>query len=311
MKTCPDDFLKPSHQIKITVHMDTYGSIAHEVWCCETSPVSFQIAKSSRLKVLKWQLCNHLIYIGICATCDPPLLGYNHFIGKHSSQTQNTPVKSARIQPTNQSTNQPTNSSTIPWSSELTNGGTLSKANALASLLTTLTVAARGSLRNRARSPKYCLRQCLTGNSCPKTENFLNKVSNIVGRIWPASWKDYKKKVIEKLRYEHSLEAILILGSVPSSIKPIVWCIPPDVWPKFGRYKVPRTLLQQWSVHKSLIIDCSCNHISYFIHLDFCETSSKGDFLYTLLLSTPRHPWFDYSTGTEYSKALAMVTIEM
>ena len=66
---------------------------------------------------------------------------------------KNTPVKLARTQPTNQ----PTNSSTIPWSSELTTGGTLSKANALASLLTTLTVAARGSLRNRARSPKYCL----------------------------------------------------------------------------------------------------------------------------------------------------------
>ena len=136
--------------------MDTCGSIVHEVWCCETSPVSFQIAKLSRLKVLKWQLCNHLTYIGICATCDPPLLAYNHFIGKHSSPNKKHSREISK-NPTNQPTNQPTNSSTIPWSSELTTGGTLSKANALASLLTTLTVAARGSLRNRARSPKYCL----------------------------------------------------------------------------------------------------------------------------------------------------------
>ena len=33
----------------------------------------------------------------------------------------------------------------------------LSRAKALASLDTTRTVAARGSLRKRARSPKYCL----------------------------------------------------------------------------------------------------------------------------------------------------------
>lgn len=136
---------------------------------------------------------------------------------------------------------------TIPWSSELTTGGTLSKANALASLLTTLTVAARGSLRNRARSPKYCLRQW------------------VVGRIWPASWKDYKKKVIEKLRYEHSLEAILILGSVPSSIKPIVWWIPPDVWPMFGRYKVPEPYFNSgpFTSHWWLIILAIIFHISF------------------------------------------------
>lgn len=114
--------------------------------------------------------------------------------------------------------------------------------------------------------------------------------------------KRLQKESNWKVTLRAFFEAILILGSVPSSIKPIVWCIPPDVWPMFGRYKFPRTLLQQWSVHKSLMVDYSCNHISYFIHLDFCETSSKGDFLYTLLWSTPRHPWFDYSTGTEYSK---------
>ena len=97
--------LSASHQIKITVHMDTCGSIVHEVWCCETSPVSFQMAKLSRLKVLKWQLCNHLTYIGICATCDPPLLAYNHFIGKHSSPNKKHSREISK-NPTNQPTNQ-------------------------------------------------------------------------------------------------------------------------------------------------------------------------------------------------------------
>lgn len=46
-------------------------------------------------------------------------------------------------------------------------------------------------------------------------------MSNIVGRIWPASWKDYKKKVIEKLRYEHSLRLSWFWGVYQAQSSPL------------------------------------------------------------------------------------------
>ena len=127
-------------------------------------------------------------------------------------------------------------------------------------------------------------------------------MSNIVGRIWPASWKDYKKKVIEKLRYEHSLRLSWFWGVYQAQSSPLcgVYRL------TFGRCLVAINFPEPYfnsgpfTSHWWLIILAIIFHISFT--WIFCETSSKGDFLYTLLWSTPRHPWFDYSTGTEYSK---------
>ena len=186
-ENCPDDFLKPSHQIKITVHMGQlftkFDVAKHPRFLSDG-----KIIKTEGFEVITIQSSN---LKGIRAPWDPPLLGYNHFVGKHSSQT-----KHSRQIRQNQF-NYPLENNWL--------GGTLSKANALASLLTTAHRSCTRFVTQQGALPKILPQAVLDRKQLSQNSKLKQNVSNIVGRIWPASWKDYQKKVIEKLRYVTSI----------------------------------------------------------------------------------------------------------